>query len=66
MHSKILIPALLYLLVFPFIHLHAQEAKPVETAEDLAEKLSNPIASLISVPCGNTALGYFPPWKPLQ
>ncbi len=45
----------LLLCIIPFVSeiLIAQEAKPAETAEDLAKKLSNPIASLISVPFQN-------------
>jgi hypothetical protein len=49
---------LLLVLTFATGIVKAQEAKPAETAEDLAKKLSNPVASLISVPFqNNTDLG---------
>jgi hypothetical protein len=55
--------AILVLLTGSFITgiLKAQEAKPEISAEDLAKKLSNPVASLISVPFqNNTDVGIGP------
>jgi len=54
---KFTILLLVLLSTFPGI-IQAQEAKPALSAEELAKKLSNPIASLISVPFqNNTDIG---------
>jgi hypothetical protein len=50
--KRIAIIPFLLLLVFPHI-IKGQEAKPAASAEELAKKLANPVASLISVPFQN-------------
>ena len=52
--KRIEIIASLMLLAFPLI-IKAQEVKPAASADELAKKLANPVASLISVPFQNNS-----------